>query len=143
MEGFAGLLTPKDLLRKLERDYDRLTKARPDSQEAQFAAIDFFVTAEHMADWVSAVTHETKTSLRAYPDGAIVSHVANGGKHFRVDRHNAVRNTLVNGGAFQADAFDSNAFDIPRLMVEQMDGTTESVAAVATRVLVHWQKTVP
>ncbi len=43
------LITPKYLLRKLEHDYARVQRNPRDT----YAAFDFFVTAEHMVDWVS------------------------------------------------------------------------------------------
>ena len=84
LNGFFSLRTPKDLLAKLEADYDRLRDAIPTSVVAQYAAFDFFVTAEHLVDWQSNAAGGSLKSHRAYPDGALVWDVASGAKHFRL-----------------------------------------------------------
>ena len=139
LDGVFSLRTPEDLLAKLESDCCRLEQAYPTSSEAQYAAFDFFVTAEHLVDWTSSATGESKSSLRSYDFGSLVSHVANGAKHFRVNdsRHTAVAQTRSAGG-FQADAF-SDAFDVVRLVVDLEDGTTVNVVDVAHGVLEHWR----
>lgn len=48
MEGVFSLKTPKDLLGKLQHDYERLKANRLDT----YAAFDFFVTSEHLLDWI-------------------------------------------------------------------------------------------
>jgi hypothetical protein len=45
--GFFQLKTAQDLFRKLENDFSRIK----DDPLNQYAAFDFFVTAEHMLDW--------------------------------------------------------------------------------------------
>jgi hypothetical protein len=56
LNGIFSLRTPRDLREKLEADYLRLTTAAPTSREAQYAAFDFFVCTEHLADWASHAT---------------------------------------------------------------------------------------
>lgn len=143
MNGFFSLRTVGDLLEKLEADFKRLSNADQSSIEAQYAAFDFFVCAEHIPDWLKETIGGTKTSHRSYADGPLVSHIANGAKHFRVDvsRHTAVRDTAAWGGAFQGDAFQSSAFDVSRLVVEREDGTVADVLDVALKVVEHWRKT--
>lgn len=145
LDGFLALRTPKDLLRKLEADFVRLGQCRANSIEAQYAAFDFFVTAEHLPDWVSVISGEKKAPLRSYPEGKVVSHIANGAKHFRVDvgRHQQVKDTTKHQGAFQANAFQNGAFDISELRIELESGVIESVVTVAARVLAHWRAAVP
>ena len=65
LDGILALRQPSDLLWKLEADLDRLKSAGPISQEAQYAAYDFFVTAEHLPEWLAEVSGKTKKSLRA------------------------------------------------------------------------------
>ena len=48
MKGAFTLQTPHDLLEKLESDYDALMQDRNNP----YLAYNFFVTAEHMLDWV-------------------------------------------------------------------------------------------
>jgi hypothetical protein len=144
-EGFFELRTAKQLLAKLETDFERLQAAAPVSQDAQYAAFDFFVTAEHLAEWFATETGQTKSSLRAYRDGALVSDVANGAKHFRLDskRHKSVQDLHVHSGAFDSQAFDNDAFDVDRLIIERANGTSERVKDIAERVLKHWKKAIP
>jgi hypothetical protein len=97
------LRTPKDLLRKLEYDYARV-EINP---RETYAAFDFFVTAEHMVDWVyNKPLRNNELLLR------IVSHLATGSKHFIVSnpKHKSVSGLGIDGGAFQTDVFQTSAF---------------------------------
>ena len=95
LHGVFSLRTPKDLLEKLDSDFDRFRSATPAGKSAQYAAFDFFVTAQHLPDWLLHAEErgddtraEKKAYLdakRTYPNGELVSHVAIGIKHFRVD----------------------------------------------------------
>ena len=77
--GFCELRTPKDLLRKLEHDFGRIS----DNPEDEFAAFDFFVTAEHIVDWLYPSNRTDRENMRLNnPLVAITSHIANGAKHF-------------------------------------------------------------
>jgi hypothetical protein len=145
LDGFFSLRTPEDLLRKLQSDFARLREADPTLAEAQYAAFDFFVTAEHLPDWLSHTVGGSKTQHRAYPDGALVSHVANGAKHFHVDvaRHKTVRDTDARGGVFDPRMFHRSVFDVPRLVIELESGATVDVLDVAERVVAHWQSRIP
>jgi len=145
LDGFFSLRTPADLLRKLEADFNRLRAAHPTSVDAQYAAFDFFVTAEHLPDWLSRTIGGSLTQHRAYLDGALISHVANGAKHFRVDatRHTTVRDTRSQAGAFQANAFQGSAFDVPRLVLDLENGMSIMVLEVAERVIEHWRRHIP
>ena len=94
--GIGRLQTPDDLLGKLRHDLQRLRGAPGDS----FAAYDFFVTAEHMLDWVlpGHANDAKRSQLRSSNVLlGIVSHVANGSKHFVVEspRHQSVQHCNV------------------------------------------------
>jgi len=129
-----------DLFRKVENDLLRLEAAAPESKEAQYAAFDFFVGASHLADWVHHSTGEQRSALRSYPDGALVTQVANGAKHFSLNRDtHTVRDTSFKDGAFSAKAFSAKAFSVPRLVVVLETGVVEDVIVVAKRVLAHWK----
>ncbi|MGH7783593.1 MAG: hypothetical protein ACREO5_07115 [Candidatus Binatia bacterium] len=135
-DGFFELQTAKQLFEKLESDFERLKSAAPISREAQYAAFDFFVTAEHLPEWLAKGKGANLSTLRAYADHPLVSHIANGAKHFRVDpnRHNAVHSTQAHSGAFDFNAFDNGAFDVDRLIIER-----EAVLDIAARILEHWR----
>ena len=64
-----SLNTPRQLLEKLRVDFERM-KREPMSA---YAAFDFFVTAEHMPDWLAPKSVKFKEPLLQ-----IVSHIANG-----------------------------------------------------------------
>ena len=88
--GFVGLRTPADLLAKLQHDIHRMIA----SPESEYAAFDFFVTAEHIVDWLHPDDKLARTNLRkSDPLLQIASHIANGAKHFeaKADHHSSVR----------------------------------------------------
>jgi hypothetical protein len=146
LDGVFSLRTPRDLREKLEADFQRFASAAPASRKAQYAAFDFFVCAEHLADWLAHSTGALSKSLRTYPDGPLVSHIANGAKHFSVKdtRHTTVSDTAVQVGGFQPGAFQSNSFaTAQQLVIELENGTIESVMTVATHVLDHWRVLLP
>lgn len=100
-KGFFALYTPQALLKKLEYDYKRLEASPMDT----YAAFDFFITAEHMVDWVYPNDNPTekkkRETLRRKSLLQICSHIANGSKHFeaRAQHHKSVKGTLVRPGA--------------------------------------------
>src|SRR5215210_3209748 len=87
MTGFKGLFelqTPQDLLQKLQHDYQRLK----DDPLNPYPAFDFFVTAEHMLEWVHPgyANKQPRTNLRkSNVLLQVCSHIANGSKHFEVE----------------------------------------------------------
>lgn len=88
--GFADLRCAGDLVEKLKHDLDRI-RAQPCDQ---YAAFDFFVTAEHVVDWLFPDDRMKRHDLRRHPLLAVTSHIANGAKHFhtRDGRHGSVAN---------------------------------------------------
>lgn len=145
LNGFFSLRTARDLLVKLEADFNRLSDADKSSIKAQYAAFDFFVCAEHIPDWLNETTGGSKNSHRDYPEGALVSHIASGAKHFHVrdKRHTTVKGTTSVQGAFQDNAFQAPAFQVPCLVVDLEDGSHAEVLDIATKVLRHWRSILP
>lgn len=93
-KGLFELKTPRDLLNKLRRDYQRMQQS-PDDQDMAF---NFFVTAEHMVDWMYPHDRaEQKRTRRGDIYLEICSHIANGSKHFEATdkRHEAVKDAVV------------------------------------------------
>lgn len=91
LKGFFLFQAPRDLFEKLKRDFARMQT----DPEGHDAALDFFYTAEHLIDWVypGATNGPQRCQLRkTVPVLSIVSHIANGTKHFRADapHHNSV-----------------------------------------------------
>ncbi|GBE04669.1 hypothetical protein BMS3Abin10_00285 [bacterium BMS3Abin10] len=131
------LQTPKDLLAKLHCDFARI-KANPLDV---YAAFDFFVTAEHIPDWVNDIPIKRKVPLLK-----IVSHIANGAKHFKATdpKLKSVENVHERKGAFQAGAFQPTAFDVGDLIIElkgdeaNLFGSEISVRELAQKVIKYW-----
>jgi hypothetical protein len=87
--GFGELQSPRDLLIKLKHDLERMEN----SPEDQYAAFDFFVTAEHIVDWLHPSERKAREDLRSSTAILrITSHIANGAKHFEATakRHQSV-----------------------------------------------------
>jgi hypothetical protein len=146
MKGIGTLERPEDLLEKLRHDLVRIRGNRTDS----YAAFDFFVTAEHMLDWVlpgSANGAERKARRQSSQLLQIVSHLANGSKHFVAEakHHQSVQHVDVVGGAFDPRAFNSAGFDTGELFVTLEQGLASSfgasvsVAILAEQVLGYWE----
>ena len=151
---FADIQTPHDLLKKLEHDFQRMQKDWNDV----YAAFDFFVTAEHMNDWVKKATPEqwaelggtTPRSLKkAVPVLAVVAHVANGAKHYKVSDEDhqsikaaevrrAIAKGYVEDGYVEEPVYFSLSEDAAqRLGLEVRD---ISAKALATLVLGYWRE---
>lgn len=78
MKGFSPKLQhPGDLLEKLKWDLKRLEQSPSDV----YVAFDCFVTAEHIPDWIN-----DKSVKKANDLLMVVSHIANGAKHFEASR---------------------------------------------------------
>src|SRR5438105_3089567 len=91
-QGLFELQTPADLVKKLQHDLERMANSPQD----QYAAFDFFVTAEHILDWIHPDNKAARESLRSSsPLLRITSHLANGGKHFQAKaaHHQSVTGT--------------------------------------------------
>lgn len=101
MEGFLELKGPIDLLEKLRHDMRLLEKDPMDT----YLAFNFFVTAEHLADWLYP-GFANSAALKQFRKGSLLlqmcSHLANGIKHFRAEakHHKSVSGATKRLGAF-------------------------------------------
>lgn len=92
MQGIFSLQSPKDLLAKLQSDYEALCVEPGNS----YLAYNFFVTAEHMLDWVYP-GFANKGKRQAERDSSVLlqicSHLASGAKHFLAEakHHDSVK----------------------------------------------------
>ena len=76
-------------MRKMEHDLARMESSPQD----QYAAFDFFVTAEHLVDWIYPKDTAGRRALRTSTVLLrITSHIENGAKHFEATakHHNSV-----------------------------------------------------
>ena len=149
LKGFFELLTVKDLFAKLERDFVRVQN-NPRDVDSVF---DFFVTAYHMLDWLhpGVAGRNRRKGIEANSVLLqVASHLANGSKHFEAtaSRHKSVEKTVTRPGAFQADAFQANAFDIGELVVYLEGnaavqlGASINVVELARRLVDFWRQEV-
>lgn len=136
MQGFTNkLANANDLLRKLERNFEKFKKSPADVYEA----FDFFVTAEHLPDWIDSGKNVRKENelLR------IVSHIANGAKHFKVkdNRHDSVDGIQIGIDGYNGDAGDQyEEILIDFHMGKNLQGLRTSALEVAEQVLAFWQE---
>jgi hypothetical protein len=151
MSGFFDLSNAAGLREKLRRDLGRL-KAEPFNADAAF---NFFVTAEHMLDWVFPKHAGSKRRGQVRAASAVLrvcSHLANGAKHFEVEdpRHDSVAGAGVAGGVFPTAifppaVFPNAVFGAGRRMVVRVKGKTAGelgssigVVELAEKVLAYW-----
>jgi len=143
-KGFAEIQTPTDILLKLEHDLKRMTSDPFDS----YAAFDFFVTAEHILDWIHPNNRAARKKIRESDYKLqIVSHLANGIKHFRATakHHVAVEQVKKEEGSFSSNSFSSRSFDvgsfkISGLIVKKDDGEFIHATQLAEDVFKSWEK---
>jgi hypothetical protein len=151
MIGMFGLTTSQDLLAKLRCDYQRLQK-HPNNAHVAF---DFFVTAEHLLDWLypGKANKAKREQLRQQEILLqIVSHIASGAKHFDdlARHHQSVGHTGQHGGfwgaSFWAPRYFSSRYWGGRRMVVTLSGQaaialgqTITVLDLATKILNYWE----
>jgi hypothetical protein len=150
--GILSLESPGDLLRKLEHDVERLRAKKDDI----YAAFDFFVTAEHMLDWLYP-GYEGKSQRKKERDDSIllqvVSHIASGAKHFDSlgEHHETVESALpagryFAGGYFGQGYFGEGYFGVSTVMVQLLGkaipelGERIPALQLAELVLAFWKR---
>ncbi|MDP2845470.1 MAG: hypothetical protein Q8N79_05270 [Candidatus Methanoperedens sp.] len=145
-QGFFEIKTAQDLLGKLKREYTQLQKSPLD----QDIAFNFFITAEHISDWLypGDANNSNRKSLR---DSSIYlqvcSHIANGSKHFKAEakHHKSVSGTSLEKGIFDADIFDNDIFDVAHLVIylngdaAKQLGPSIGAVELARRILEFWE----
>jgi hypothetical protein len=151
MQGIFQLTIAADLRSKLRRDIERL-KSEPLNSDAAF---NFFVTAEHLLDWVYSrrINKQRRTEARRKSVLLqVCSHLANGAKHVEAEdrQHDSVSSTGIAGGYFSASYFSPRYFSNPyfgvgRRLVIRLKGNaaaqlgqTISVIKLAEKVMEYW-----
>ncbi len=145
-QGLFQLHGPRDLLAKLRHDYGRLQKAPNDP----YVAFDFFVTAEHLLDWIhpGAAGKASRTLEREqHLILQVVSHLATGAKHFvpEARHHVSVQHADIAPTTYGESEYGTAAYGAPHLVVN-LDGpaavafgTSVTPLNLATRALEHWE----
>jgi hypothetical protein len=101
-----------DLRAKMRRDLQRLRAAPLDPD----CAFNFFVTAEHMLDWIypkKAGKADREAAKQSEILLRICSHLANGLKHFEVEskQHDSVSATAKAPGFFNTNYYCTNYWE--------------------------------
>lgn len=142
--GMAELQTPNDLLRKMKFDLGRLKKVKND----QYAAFDFFTTAEHMLDWLHpGYSGKAKRQDLRQSDVLlrITSHIANGAKHFEAKaKHHKSVSGIEKQRYVEEGYVEDGFFETPIVVTLSADEVAElgcsviNVVELAERVLEWW-----
>ena len=146
--GFAKICSVSDLFAKLQHDLHRMHS----DPLNEYAAFDFFVTAEHLVDWhlPDSPTKNRRKEREAFRSSEsllqLVSHIANGAKHFEAtaSHHKSVDDLVSNTGgfspaAFSTKAFSPSAFKFTGLTVKLSDGSSRHVFDIAEDVIKFWR----
>jgi hypothetical protein len=145
-QGFGELKTPRDLVKKLEHDFERIRSTPQD----QYAAFDFFVTAEHIVDWIYPTDKKKREEQRALPLLGLISHIANGAKHFEATaKHHDFVTDVEKSRYVEADYVEEDYFDDPLLIhlsskhQEYFGTSCIEVITFAAKVLQYWREHAP
>lgn len=148
MPGIFQLRTPEHLRDKLRRD---LAKLRSEPLDAD-AAFNFFVTAEHMLDWIYPGRAGKEARTKSRQESILLqvcSHLANGAKHFEVEgrqhdsvaeTHTSVRSMSILSITALTPPFVSRPKLILALKGRAAEELGHTIGAVdlAERVMQHW-----
>ena len=136
-QGFLNLFGPKELFDKLAHDYQLFLDDPVDS----YRAYNFFVTAEHLPDWIGDVDiKHGNIFLR------ICSHLATGAKHFKVTnkKKNSVETTTVD--IYAEDGYFEDGYCEVKLAVTLTEAEAKELGAeainlvdLATEVYRFWE----
>jgi hypothetical protein len=146
--GLFELRRPADLVRKLRHDLHRMATLPLD----QYAAFDFFVSAEHIVDWLHPSDEPTRRALRSSsPLLRITSHLlANGSKHFEATakHHRSVAGTekfrYVEEGYVESGYFhEPLVVHLTPDEASELGAPSVEAVALARQVLEFWSKHVP
>jgi hypothetical protein len=138
------LLTPSDLLRKLQHDFSRLSHNPANS----YAAFDFFVTGLHMVDWMNR-SGQSVQPIDSYETQlwGVCNQLGNGLKHFHPTKGH-VSSTGLEGATFDKHTFAS-VFEVGHLVVHLDDVAAKEIGqsvidavALAAKVLHYWESKV-
>lgn len=146
MRGLFELRKVGDLLAKLRHDHQRLQQAPNDA----YVAFDFFVTAEHMLDWLypgSSGRNQRSAERNSQLILQVVSHLATGAKHMVPEdsRHTSVRQASMIPSVYGHAQYGTGRYGADHLIIH-LDGAAASQLGpsitpldLAARVLEYWQ----
>jgi len=146
MKGVFQLQNPSDLLAKLHHDYERLQQAPNDT----YVAFDFFVTAEHLLDWLypgASGRAQRTTERNSQVILQVVSHLATGAKHMIPEdpRHASVQHADVAPSMYGHAQYSTGVYGGAHLVIELEGAAASQLGAsitplrLAKKVLEYWQ----
>ena len=137
-KGFFELKTAADLLVKAEADFVAMERAPGDS----WLAFNFFVTVEHIPDWV-----DRRGDVKGDPILRVVSQLAAGAKHFapQAGRHRSIAETererVYEEGVYEEDVFYEPLVVWFTADEEKTLGTPKlDVVELGERALAYWRR---
>lgn len=99
--------TPEDLLNKAKRDFKKL---KNDNSNIDLA-FNFFVTIEHMPDWLRLDRQSKKTIKDSSSILRVCSHLASGIKHFEpFDNYKSVK-SVKEDSVYEDGVFEDGTFE--------------------------------
>jgi hypothetical protein len=145
-KGIFGINNIVDLFRKLENDFESMHR----EPENQSAAINFFVTAESMVDWLYP-GKKNKQKREDFHNREVLlqvtSHLAIWAKHFKVEaKHHTSVDETAQTGYFAPGYFSKGYFNFPECWIVQLKddaanklGNSIRAIDLAKRVLDFWR----
>ena len=138
LKGFLGLFTAKDLFEKLKSDYEEFCAKPKDS----YKAFNFFVTAEHIPDWIENVGIKYKEPILR-----VCSHLATGAKHFEVKNKDKKSVEGFSVDVYVEDGYVEDGYVETVLVVNLTAEEAETIGAesielneLAKNVFEYWEK---
>lgn len=114
--GFYNIKTPEDLLNKARRDFDKLKNDKSNID----LAFNYFVTIEHMPDWLRMDKQSKKAIKDSSPILRVCSHLASGIKHFEpYDNYNSVK-SVQEDSVYEDGVYEDNVFE--KWLTVNLDG---------------------
>ncbi len=98
--GLFQMKTAKDLFAKLEWEFENFRK----DPSNPWIAFNFFVTAEHLPDWINRKDLKGNHSILR-----ICSHLANSGKHYKSNKKSVV--DAFRNGVVDEDVCENGVFE--------------------------------
>jgi len=135
------LRKPSDLFRKLEHDLATLDSSGQDT----YVAYNFFVTAEHLPDWLGR-----RDLVRQHSILRVVSHIANGAKHLILDdaRHKSV--TATEKFRYVEEGYVEPGYFYEPLLIHlspdearEMSASTIEAVTLGSQVVEFWRQYIP
>ena len=138
LKGFLDLFSAKDLFEKLSSDYEAFCADPKDS----YKAFNFFVTAEHIPDWIGNVGIKYNE-----PYLRINSHLATGAKHFEVKNKDKKSVEGFSVDVYVEDGYVEDGYIETVLVVNLTDEEAELIGMetielnkLAKNVFEYWEK---